>query len=247
MKKILPDVVAILAFVIISFAYFSPAVFQGRVLAGDDHVGVIGANKDVKDYQAETGISSRWTNSIFSGMPNYQMAPSYQSQATLKFLGKVYHLFLPKYVWYLFVMFLGFYILLRVLGVPVLLSALGAVAWGLSSYFPIIIGAGHIWKVNALAYIPPTIAGVLLTYRGKFVAGGLMAAFFAALQIYGNHLQMSYYFLFVMLLLVIAEAVIAVREKQLPRFLKATGVLEPLPYIRIQQGDYARRRRAGQD
>ena len=225
MKKILPDVIAILAFVIISFAYFSPAVFQGRVLAGDDHVGVIGANKDVKDYQAETGISSRWTNSIFSGMPNYQMAPSYQSQATLKFLGKVYHLFLPKYVWYLFVMFLGFYILLRVLGVPVLLSALGAVAWGLSSYFPIIIGAGHIWKVNALAYIPPTIAGVLLTYRGKFVAGGLMAAFFAALQIYGNHLQMSYYFLFVMFLLVVAEAVIAVRSKEVPRFLKATGVL----------------------
>ena len=233
MRRILPDVIAILAFVIISFAYFSPAVLQGRVLAGDDHVGVIGANKDVDNYRFETGIYSRWTNSIFSGMPNYQMAPVYKSQEPLRFLSKVYHLFLPKYVWYLFVLLAGFYILLRVLGVPVLLSALGAVAWAFSSYFPIIIGAGHIWKVNVLAYIPPTIAGVLLTYRGRYVAGGLMAAFFAALQIFGNHLQMSYYFLFVMLFLVIAEAVIAVRSGQVPRFIKATGVLLAAAIIAI--------------
>jgi hypothetical protein len=158
-------------------------------------------------------------------MPNYQMSPSYDSLTPLWILGKVYHLFLPKYVWYLFVLLLGFYIMLRVLGIPVLLSFLGAVVWAFSSYFLIIIGAGHIWKVYVLAYAPPTIAGILLTYRGKYIAGGLMAAFFAAMQIYGNHLQMSYYFLFVIALLVIAEAVIAVREKQIPRFLKATGVL----------------------
>ena len=225
LKKILPDVIAIVAFVIISFVYFSPAVLQGRVLAGDDHVGMIGANQDVVDYGAKTGIHSRWTNSIFSGMPNYQMAPSYKSQMPIKFLGKVYHLFLPTYVWYLFVLLLGFYIMLRVLGVSVLLSAIGAVAWAFSSYFLIIIGVGHIWKVMVLAYIPPTIAGVLLTYRGKYLAGGLLAAFFAALQICGNHLQMTYYFLIVILLLVIAEAVLAVKAKEVPKFLKATGVL----------------------
>lgn len=225
LKKILPDVIAIVAFVIISFVYFSPAVFQGRVLAGDDHVGVIGANKDVDNYRYETGIYSRWTNSIFSGMPNYQMAPVYKSQEPVRFLSKVYHLFLPTYVWYLFILLLGFYILMRVLGVSVLLSALGAVAWAFSSYFLVIIGAGHIWKVTVLAYIPPTIAGILLTYKGKYIAGGLLAAFFAALQIFGNHLQMTYYFLFVILFLVIAEGVIAVRNKQVPQFVKATGVL----------------------
>lgn len=225
LKKILPDVIAIAAFVIISFVYFSPAVLQGRVLAGDDHVGMIGANQDVVDYRDATGINSRWTNSIFSGMPNYQMAPSYQSQMPLKFLGKVYHLFLPTYVWYLFVLLLGFYIMLRVIGISVILSVLGAIAWAFSSYFLVIIGAGHIWKVMVLAYIPPTIAGILLAYRGKYIAGGLLATFFAALQICGNHLQMTYYFLFVILFLVIAEAVVAVRSKQLPRFLKATGVL----------------------
>ncbi|MBO4657978.1 MAG: hypothetical protein J5639_09425 [Bacteroidales bacterium] len=225
MKKILPDVLAIVAFVIISFVYFSPAVLQGRVLAGDDHVGMIGANQDVVDYRDATGVNSRWTNSIFSGMPNYQMAPSYQSQMPLKFLGKVYHLFLPTYVWYLFVLLLGFYIMLRVLGIPVLLSALGAVAWAFSSYFLVIIGAGHIWKVMVLAYIPPTIAGVLLTYKGKYLAGGLLTAFFGALQICGNHLQMTYYFLIVILLLAIAQAVLAVKAKEVPKFLKATGVL----------------------
>lgn len=225
LRKILPDVIAIVAFVIISFVYFSPAVFQGRVLAGDDHVGMIGANQDVVDYRDATGISSRWTNSIFSGMPNYQMAPSYDSQLPLKFMGKVYHLFLPTYVWYLFVLLLGFYIMMRVLGMSVLLSAMGAVIWAFSSYFLIIIGAGHIWKVTVLAYVPPTIAGILLTYRGKYLVGGLLAAFFAALQICANHIQMTYYFLIVILLLLVAEAVMAVREKQLPRFLKATGVL----------------------
>ena len=225
LKKILPDVIAIVAFVIISFAYFTPAVFQGRVLAGDDHVGMIGANQDVVDYRAETGISSRWTNSIFGGMPNYQMAPSYQSQMPIKFLDKVYHLFLPTYVWYIFVLLLGFYILMRVIGMSVLLSALGAVAWAFSSYFPIIIGVGHIWKVMVLAYIPPTIAGIRLTYRGKYIAGGLLTAFFAASQICANHLQMTYYFLFVILFLVIAEAVLAFRRKQVATFLKATGVL----------------------
>jgi len=233
LKKALPDVIAIVAFVIISFAYFTPAVFQGRVLAGDDHVGMIGANQDVVDYRAETGISSRWTNSIFGGMPNYQMAPSYDSQLPLKFMAKAYHLFLPTYVWYLFALLLGFYIMLRVLGVSVILSALGAIAWALSSYFLIIIGVGHIWKVMVLAYIPPTIAGILLTYRGKYIAGGLLTAFFAAQQICANHLQMTYYFLFVILFLVIAEAVIAFRNKQVKGFLKATGVLAAAAVIAV--------------
>lgn len=225
LKKILPDLIAIAAFVVISFVYFSPAVLQGRVLAGDDHVGMIGTNQDVVDYNAQTGVFSRWTNSVFSGMPNYQISPRYDSLMPLKFLSKVYRLFLPTYVWYLFVLLLGFYILLRVLDVSVILSALGAVAWAFSSYFIIIIGVGHIWKVMVLAYIPPTIAGILLAYRGKYIAGGLLVTLFAALQIWGNHLQMTYYFLFVILFLVIAEAVIAIRSKEFQRFLKASGVI----------------------
>lgn len=127
-------------------------------------------------------------------MPTYQMAPSYDSTDTLKGVEKLYHLYLPNYVWYVFVMLLGFYILLRAFDFSVWLASLGAVLWAFSSYFFIIIAAGHIWKFVTLAYIPPTIAGMVLAYRGKYLSGGLLTAVFVALQIVSNHVQMSYYF-----------------------------------------------------
>ena len=158
-------------------------------------------------------------------MPTYQMSPSYDSTEALGFIQKVYHLFLPTYVWYVFVMLLGFYILLRAFNFKVWLSALGAIIWAFSSYFFIIIAAGHIWKFVTLAYIPPTIAGMVLVYRGKYLVGGLVTALFVALQIMANHPQMSYYFLFVMLFMAIAYGVMAYKENKLKDFFKATGVL----------------------
>lgn len=158
-------------------------------------------------------------------MPTYQMAPSYDSTDTLGFIQKIYHLFLPTYVWYVFVMLLGFYILLRAFNFKVWLSALGAIIWAFSSYFFIIIAAGHIWKFVTLAYIPPTIAGMVLVYRGKYLGGALLTALFVALQISANHPQMSYYFLFVMLFMAIAYGVMAYRENKLPHFIKASCIL----------------------
>ena len=152
--------------------------------------------EEAKEYLERTGERTRWTNSIFGGMPTYQMAPSYDSTDTLKGVEKLYHLYLPNYVWYVFVMLLGFYILLRAFDFSVWLASLGAVLWAFSSYFFIIIAAGHIWKFVTLAYIPPTIAGMVLAYRGKYLSGGLLTAVFVALQIVSNHVQMSYYFLF---------------------------------------------------
>lgn len=122
-------------------------------------------------------------------------------------------------------MLLGFYILLRAFDFKAWMATLGAVIWAFSSYFFIIIAAGHIWKFVALAYIPPTIAGMVLAYRGKYLWGGIVTALFVALQITANHPQMSYYFLFVMLFMAIAYGVSAWKEKQMPRFLKASGVL----------------------
>lgn len=105
------------------------------------------------------------------------------------------------------------------------MSALGAIVWAFSSYFFILIAAGHIWKLVTLAYIPPTIAGLVLTYRGKYLAGGLLTALFVAFQIDANHPQMSYYFLFVMAFMAIAYGVAAYKENKLPSFFKSTGVL----------------------
>ena len=224
-KKLIPDMVAILVFAVISFAYFCPAVTEGRILSQHDSVAGIGAGQEGKEYLERTGERTRWTNSIFGGMPTYQMAPSYDSTDLLKGIENLYHLYLPTYVWYVFVMLLGFYILLRAFNFKVWLAGLGAIIWAFSSYFFIIIAAGHIWKFITLAYIPPTIAGMVLCYRGKYWLGGLVTALFVALQISSNHVQMSYYFLFVMLFMAIAYGVQAYQQKSLARFGKSTGVL----------------------
>ena len=225
LKRFLPDAMAILVFAVISFAYFYPAVTEGRILSQHDSVAGIGAGQEGKEYLERTGERTRWTNSIFGGMPTYQMAPSYDSTDMLKTVENLYHLYLPTYVWYVFVMLLGFYILLRAFNFKVWMAGLGAIIWAFSSYFFIIIAAGHIWKLITLAYIPPTIAGLVLCYRGKYLSGGLVTALFVALQIASNHVQMSYYFLFVMLFMVIAYGVMAYQQKTIPAFLKSTGVL----------------------
>ena len=221
MKKLLPDLIAILAFVLLSFAYFFPADIENRILFQHDTA----AGQEVKEYYEQTGERSRWTNSLFGGMPMYQIAPSYDSTKSLQWVQKAYQLFLPDYVCLTFMLMLGFYILLRVFGIPVWLAGLGGIMWAFSSYFFILISAGHIWKFITLAYVPPTIAGIVLAYRGKLLWGGILTALFVALQITSNHVQMSYYFFFVILFFVGAYFEKAWRTKTLPQFFKASAVL----------------------
>ena len=225
MKKFLPDLIAILAFIVISFIYFFPAITEDRILFQHDTVAGAGAGQEAKEYYERTGERTRWTNALFGGMPTYQMSPSYDSTEPLTFVQKVYHLFLPNYVWLTFIIMLGFYILLRAFGIPAWLAGLGGIIWGFSSYFFILIAAGHIWKFITLAYIPPTIAGIVLAYRKKYLLGGIITALFMAMQILSNHVQMTYYFLFVILFMVGAFFEDAWRKKELPQFFKATGVL----------------------
>ncbi len=225
MKKLLPDLIAILTFVLLSFAYFFPADIENRILFQHDTAAGAGAGQEVKEYYEQTGERSRWTNSLFGGMPMYQIAPSYDSTKSLQWVQKAYQLFLPDYVCLTFMLMLGFYILLRVFGIPVWLAGLGGIMWAFSSYFFILISAGHIWKFITLAYVPPTIAGIVLAYRGKLLWGGILTALFVALQITSNHVQMSYYFFFVILFFVGAYFEKAWRTKTLPQFFKASAVL----------------------
>ena len=225
MKKLLPDLIAILAFVLLSFAYFFPADIENRILFQHDTAAGAGAGQEIKEYYEQTGERSRWTNSLFGGMPMYQIAPSYDSTKSLQWVQKAYQLFLPDYVCLTFMLMLGFYILLRVFGIPVWLAGLGGIMWAFSSYFFILISAGHIWKFITLAYVPPTIAGIVLAYRGKLLWGGILTALFVALQITSNHVQMSYYFFFVILFFVGAYFEKAWRTKTLPQFFKASAVL----------------------
>ena len=215
----------VLLFVVLSFIYFSPDVIEGKILFQHDTQQGLAIGHEAKVYAEQTGEMPRWTGSLFSGMPTFQIAPTYSSNAPLKGLQHVYNLWLVSPVSLLFIMMLGFYILLLALNVRWYLAAFGAVAYAFSSYFFIIIAAGHIWKFITLAYIPPTIAGIVLAYRGKYLLGGALAALFGALQIMSNHVQMSYYFLFVICAVVIAYGVEHYRSHTMPRFFMATGIL----------------------
>ena len=223
LKQGLLDVAAIVFFAILAFAYFYPADVENRVLNQGDISAGIGAGEESKEYLEKTGERTRWTNSLFSGMPTYQIAPSYHSTDTVSFIEKAYHLWLPDNVWYLFVYLLGFYILLRAFDFRQHLAALGSVLWAFSTYFLIIIAAGHLWKVMALAYLPPLIGGIVLAYRGKYLWGLVVTGIFAALEVHANHVQMTYYYLFIILFMIIAFLVEAITKKENARFLKATG------------------------
>ena len=224
LKKYWADAAAIVLFVVISFAYFMPADLEGRILYRHHSSAGRGAGQEQTEYHARTGQMSRWTNATFGGMPTYQTAPSYTSTNSLSKVMDAYHLWLPENVWYVFAYLLGFYILLRAFDFRKSLAALGSILWAFSSYFFIIIAAGHIWKVMALAYLPPMIAGVVMAYRGKWLWGLILTAVFTAFEVKANHIQMTYYYLFIILLMVIAFLVEAIRRRELARFAKATAV-----------------------
>ena len=223
-RQCLPDVLAVLLFVVLAFAYFFPADIEGRILYRHDASAGRGAGQEGVEYREKTGERTRWTNALFSGMPTYQMSPSYGSTEILAKAADVYHLWLPENVWYVFAYLLGFYILLRAFDFRQHLAALGSILWAFSTYFLIIIAAGHIWKVWALAYLPPLIAGLVLAYRGKYMWGFLLTAVFTAFEINANHVQMTYYYMFIIFFLFIAWLVDALRKHEMQRFLKATAV-----------------------
>ena len=224
LKKCLPDVLAVLLFAVLAFAYFFPADIEGRILYRHDSSAGRGAGQEGIEYLQKTGERSRWTNALFGGMPTYQMAPSYGSTDLLTKAVNAYHIWLPENVWYVFAYLLGFYILLRAFDFRQHLAALGSIIWAFSTYFLIIIAAGHIWKVWALAYLPPMIAGIVLAYKGKYLWGLLLTAIFTAFEINANHVQMTYYYLFIILFMVIGWFVEAIRKKELVKFAKATGI-----------------------
>lgn len=195
-KKYLIEVGVVALFAIISMVYFWEPIRDGKVLSGHDHTGAVGSGVEMNEYREKhNGERTRWTNTLFSGMPTYQMAPSYDSTDTLAEVKQWYSLCLPTVASYVFIMLLGFYIMLRCFNFKVWMSALGAIIWAFSSYYFIIIAAGHIWKLYTLAFIPPTIGGMALCYRGKYGWGVVFSGLFMALQILSNHVQMTYYFL----------------------------------------------------
>lgn len=223
-KDILPYLVAIVAFFVISIIYCSPVLEGKRLFQLDGRKGA-GMGQDMKEFTERTGEKSLWTGSMFGGMPAYQISPSYKT-AKINIVRRVFEGGLPAPASYLFLYMIGFFILMCSLKVNPWIGLIGSIAYGFSSYFLIIIAAGHIWKVWALGLIPPTFAGIVWAYRKKYLLGGAVFALFFTLQLMANHIQMTYYFfVFAALPYIIYVIVRMIKTKEYVPFLKSSGVL----------------------
>ena len=218
-------VIAVVVFAAISWIYFYPNDVNGDILQQNDIMQGVANGQETKVMLEQTGEMSWWTDALFGGMPTFQIAPSYQGTNFLKPAEALYRLYFPTPVSWIFLLMLGFFLLMLAFKVRWYYAVLGAIGYAFSSYFFILMGAGHIWKLMTLVYIPPTLAGIVWCYRGKYLGGAALAAFFAALQLMSNHVQMTYYSMFIVVALVIAYLVKAIMDKQMGRWCIATGSL----------------------
>lgn len=216
--------VSVAVMALLSLAFFYPDNFEGNSLRQPDMQQGAANGQEAKLFEEATGEKALWTDALFGGMPTFQISPSYPSNSLFNWINEVYGLGLPVPSNLLFMMMLGFLILLYALRMRWYYALIGAVAWGFSSYFIIIIGAGHIWKFVALSYIPPTIAGMILLYRGRYVAGAALLSLFAMMQLSANHPQMSYYFGIVMAILAICYLIEAIRKRNVRRWAIASAI-----------------------
>ncbi|KJD32939.1 membrane protein [Tamlana nanhaiensis] len=221
-KKILPHVLVLIGFVIVSLAYFSP-VLQGKAIYQNDIVQYIGMSKQQTDFKATTGEETYWTNSAFGGMPTYQLGARYPHNYIKKL--DLALRFLPRPADYLFLYLISFYALLLVLKVDFKLAALGALAFGFSTYLIIILGVGHNSKAHAIAYMPLVLAGILLVFQKKYIGGFLLTTIAMGLELVSNHFQMTYYLMFLVVILGVAYLIDAVKKKILPHFFKSVAIL----------------------
>ena len=222
LKKLLPHLLVVLGFIIVSLAYFSP-VLEGKMLYQSDIAQYIGMSRQQTEFVNQTGEQPYWTDAAFVGMPTYQLGANYPHNY-VKELDRSLR-FLPRPADYLFLYFIGFYALMLVLRTDYRLAFLGALAFGFSTYFIIILGVGHNAKAHAIAYMPVVLAGIILCFRNKFLWGFLLLALGMALEISANHFQMTYYLLLLVIVLGIAYFIDAWREKRLPDYFKALGVM----------------------
>ena len=221
--KAIQIVAAILVFAVITLIYFSP-VLEGKRIKQHDVEMYKGMAQEVIEYRESTGEQPLWTNSMFGGMPAWNISVPIKTNLFYH-VQNILTLGLPDPIGSVFISMLGFFILLMVLECGFGASLIGAIAYGFTSYMFIIIGAGHNTKAYAMAYMAPVIAGILLTYKGKFISGSLLTAIALALEIRVNHLQITYYLLLTILILLIAQFISDIKHHEIPRFLKATGIL----------------------
>ena len=226
-KPILPHLIAVLVFMVVSFVYFYP-VLEGKVLKANDSTVTKINTKEIQNFRDKFGREPLWTNSIFSGMPAYLISTRYPGNL-IKYADTFLRIFkMPVSV--LFLSMLGFYILLLIFEVDPWLAIAGALAYGLSSFFFQILSAGHNTQAIALAYMAPMIGGIYYTYRYDALKGALFTTFILALEIQANHPQITYYAIICLLIFGIVEFVYSLKNKTVVKFLKTSALLL-IPFI----------------
>jgi len=222
LNKIAPHVVAIFIFLMLSAIYFSPQL-KGELLHQSDHINYLGTSKEITDFREETGEETLWTNSIFGGMPTYHI--SLRESNLIKDIKNGFLKIIPRPIGYMFFLMIGFYILLICFNVNPWLSIVGAIAFGLSSLNLLYLGAGHNAKVHAIAFIPPLIGSMVYAYRKNYIIGSVLFALFVSLHISDNHVQMTYYLLFLIVAIVIIEFYRFYKDKLVLKFIKISVVV----------------------
>lgn len=222
-KKLLPHLTAIAVFVLISLVYFSP-VLEGKKLDQQDIRQFIGAAEEIVQHRAEYNEDPLWTNSMFGGMPAYQISVKHDTNL-VSYFSNLIKLYLPAPAGTVFLYLLGFYFLLISLAIDYRLAIIGAIAFAFSSYFFIIIEAGHNTKAHAIGYIAPVIASVLMVFRGKILLGSVLTAFFTALMVNANHFQITYYLIILLIVIGVVKLIQSVKENTIPLFFKKVGFL----------------------
>lgn len=222
LKALVPVIAAIVIFIVLSFGYFTP-VLKGKVIVQSDMVSNRGMAKELNDFRDQYHEEALWTNSMFGGMPAYQISMRYPNNL-LQYVRNAFTLWFPYPANIVFVYLLGFFILLLVLKIDPWLSILGAIAFAFSVYFFIIIDAGHTTKAYAIAFMPMVFAGVILVTRGKYLLGGALTALFLGLELFCNHVQITYYLFLFLLIYIGFEWVARIKQKEYKEILKSIGV-----------------------
>lgn len=222
LKKALIHILVIFGFILVSLLYFNP-VLQGKAIFQSDIVQYIGMSKQQKDFKAQTGQETYWTNAAFGGMPTYQLGARYPHNYIKKLDACLR--FLPRPADYLFLYLLSFYVLLLVLKVDFKVAILGALAFGFSTYLIIILGVGHNSKAHAIAYMPLVLSGILLVFKKQYIYGFLLTTVGMGLELVANHFQMTYYLLLLVLVLGIVYLVDAYKKQLLPHYFKSIGIM----------------------
>ena len=234
LKKSIPHFTAILVFIVISGIYFSPQL-KGYLLRQSDVEQYIGMSKEIYDYRAKYDEEPLWTNSAFGGMPAYQI--STKNSNLINSLKNYILKIMPRPIGYMFFLMIGFYILLLCFNVNPWLAIIGSIAFGLSSINILYLGTGHNAKVHAISFIPPIAGSIIYAYRKNFLTGSAMLSFFTCLHLSANHVQMTYYMLYLIIAIVIVEFYSYMKNNLLPKFFKISmvlllaGVLGVLPTI----------------